>query len=211
MTRERKKPAEGSAYRQAFSFGVEGDLWVEAAGDAVAVRDSFDFAAGLQSYFHDGETEIPRALFTHRLMPEQFGREVAQFFFQHLGGVLAETLSLHLNDAVHFALAKLQIDEIDLRKQAEGHGRQVAEVTRERFGTPSTGIPSQWERRELGRAVRDALRSVGNARCRTLEKVAEKLRAEYPDKGPPNGEALRKLLGRHRLSWRELKSGRFIG
>ncbi len=210
MTRERQKPRAGAVWKQDYDFKVEGDLWIEVEGETVAVKDSFDFFAGLQTYYSDTATELERALFGRGVSPEQFARKVAEFFFQHLGVIFSQAVSLHLNDAVHHALRALSLDEIDLRAQAEIHGRQFAEESRKRFGVPLTGVPSPWERRELGRAVRVALRSLTNGR-RTLDQVAKKLRESHPDKAPPSGEALRKLLKRHDLSWRDLKSGRFIG
>lgn len=193
------------------------DLRMEAAAvvvhkgaEVVTVTFSYRVICGFPTDDVTERIELPLSEFTDDAQIIAFARAASAV----VGGTLLETFeaeaTLMFGDAVHFAAQHAGLPGVDLRKQAELHAQQTAERVRAGFSLPSTGIPSQWERKELARAVREVLRSVSNGRCRTLDKVAEKLREAHPGKGPPNGEALRKLLGRHDLSWRELKSGRLI-
>ena len=83
--------------------------------------------------------------------------------------------------------------------------------SKRRLGLKESGQPSRWERQELVHAVMDAQKElIKRERTVTYNSVTDILKITFPDKAPPTGEALRVLLARFKINWKELKSVQYF-
>ncbi len=96
-------------------------------------------------------------------------------------------------------------DVVDAPMLINEHLRETEYIMRLIYNEPRPGTRSKWTAITISREVRSALVEIRPSRLRTLENVAEKLKAKHPDKAPKSGEALRKLLTRLKVDWQKLK------
>jgi hypothetical protein len=126
-------------------------------------------------------------------------------FRTHLPFVVAHESSLHLADMMNLALDEFYLREIDRADIVNSHIKQTALRIRTLLKSPEPGQRSEWDRLELMHALRRVMHELP-ASQRTFEIVARKLREITKRETPGSGEALRKLISRFGLKWKELKA-----
>ncbi len=167
---------------------------------------------------HDGETielqlaerqdtmGAPVKLFQdNEQLNNWFGIAVQKLLF-HLPRVLVDETSASLRDQANAALNELKIEALDMKDIVDDHVRDTAERVKDTLGLQRMGQASPWTKFRLSRAIRREVVSMPKE-DRTLENVAKRLQFAYPDEAPASSEALRKLISRLKLNWRELRTG----
>lgn len=104
-------------------------------------------------------------------------------------------------------LNDLGIIKIDIPRFIEEVAAVRAKGVKLSMHLPLKGRYSKWTPSELTLAIRAALSLIPDHEKKDYENIAERLKKSHPDKAPKNGEALRALIRRSRLKWKELKSG----
>jgi len=182
-------------------------LALEKHESAVTLLHHLHYKDGFVTNDATGTNELAASLFKDEQSAERFAVLVNRVFTKTITSILVEELILTLNDVVHFALNELEIDPMDLRKQANAHVRQTKRLVTKRMGIERKGKKPLWNSSELARAVLTALDPIPKGE-RTLAGGAELMKEKYGDRVPENADGFRKLLERNNLSWRKLKNGR---
>jgi hypothetical protein len=192
-----------------FSVTIKGEIGVRREGDSISLIQKLEAISELRNgeMTLDGITKLPANLFTDEETVQQWTQLTADTFKGNLIEHLLHQTVLQLNDALHFSLDHLEIEPVALEDIVEKHIRNTASHLKHQFGLRDRGAQSKWERLELSRAVTRALRELKMNRP-TYANVAQILVRDYRDKAPPNGEALRKMLIRFKISWTSLIGGR---
>ncbi len=148
----------------------------------------------------------PVRLFQDNEQLQIWFRTAVQKLMFYLPRVLVEEMSMSLRDQTNAALNDLKIETLDMKDIVDDHVRDTAERVKDTLGLQRMGQPSPWTKFRLSRAIRREVVSMPKE-DRTLENVAKRLQSAYPDEAPASSEALRKLISRFELNWRELRTG----
>lgn len=127
-----------------------------------------------------------------------------RFYQKLLAEHLLRECQYFKTDATSFGLGADGFEKQNVRAIAESHAGETAIFLKKLFGLYDTGQRSEWTKKEMTRAVTQALRGIEPAK-RTYSAVANILKRTHSDKAPPSGDALRKLIGRFEINWKELK------
>jgi hypothetical protein len=126
----------------------------------------------------------------------------------------------HMDQVLGAALMRIRSEAFDVATRStkivkvtglEVHGALLKiedQEARERLNIRSPGQTSRWTVNELAGAVQEALESLP-AHEKTYPKVAALLKKSHPEKAPPSGQALRKLLQRKEIDWWKFKRGHY--
>lgn len=195
-------------------FGANGhDVKVE----LVLPRDS-ESESGLRIYF--AETGEPVRF------PNPVEKQAAITWTEKQAHIAARYLAEYFSDDLILTISKLlriatvygetssvereeQLATETMLREVEIWQRKETQVIKERLKARGPGQPSQWTRRDLMYALLDAqgeLQKLGKPM--TYETVREMLQQNYPGKTPATANALRLLLQRFRINWKQFKSAR---
>jgi hypothetical protein len=181
-----------------------------------------DDDVGIEVYFEEvgneeelikgrGQTfTFPRRRFSSTEERDKWIGATMHTFKQYISDAMMQEGRQHLTDSGNYHLAKTGIDPdpVDQRKLEEIHFGETGNRLMHYFHDldyPHVPRPrARWTQAEIDRAVRLVFSSLKNE-ARTYERVAEILLEKYPDKAPTTGDALRKLLERLEINWKELK------
>jgi hypothetical protein len=122
-------------------------------------------------------------------------------------GHLLHEAALLVSDVANEATNTLGIEPVDMQNTIQGHVRRTAEHLHQQFNIKRTGPALQWGGSELSFAVSKALKALPKSQ-QTYSGVVEMLKRSHDDKAPKTAEALRKMMSRFGLNWKEIKSGR---
>jgi hypothetical protein len=148
----------------------------------------------------------PVRLFQDNEQLQRWFRTAVQKLLFYLPRILVEEMSMSLRDQTNAALNELKIEALDMKDIVDDHVRDTTERVKDTLGLQRMGQPSPWTKFRLSRAIRREVVSMPKE-DRTLENVAKRLQSAYPDEAPASSEALRKLISRFELNWRELRTG----
>ena len=122
-------------------------------------------------------------------------------------GHLLHEAALLVGDVANEATKDLKIGSVDMQDTIQSHVRNTAGRLHQQFNVKRTGPALQWGGSELSFAVSKALKALPKSQ-QTYAGVVEMLKKSHDDKAPKTPEALRKMLGRFGLNWKEIKNGR---
>jgi hypothetical protein len=152
---------------------------------------------------------IPLKRFKSEQDIAEFVRAVRTRFEAYAPLLMAAQAAMYLNGCVDLqdneTFPRHPEDVVDAPMLITEHLRETEYIMRLIYNEPRPGTRSKWTAITISREVRSALVEIRPSRLRTLENVAEKLKAKHPDKAPKSGEALRKLLTRLKVDWQKLK------
>lgn len=147
---------------------------------------------------------FPMWLFSDGIQANEWAREVKMAFYNHLSEYLMLAASDHFLLVAYLILHKMGLGNVNISAAIDEIYQGRAQDEKRALRLPIKGQHSAWTTINLLFSVRRALDSLPKAR-RTLENVASKLKEYHPDIAPKNGEALRKLMERLEINWRDLK------
>jgi hypothetical protein len=124
-----------------------------------------------------------------------------------LDDALMGEASVHLDLITNVLLNDLGIVKIDVPGLLDEVSAARSRALKRSWHLPLKGRHSQWTPSELTIAVRSALDSIPENEKKDYENVAFKLQKSHPDKAPKSGDALRKLMSRLDVNWKDLKNG----
>ena len=134
----------------------------------------------------------------------------ATFATNHAEQILPELFSKvaerMMYESFHLALREMKVVRGNVMSVHKALLQDEHDAAKIRLSTPGRGQRSKWRTGELKYAVLSALDSLPPSHGRTYDNVAAVLQATHPAKAPRSGGALRVLLDRFRLDWKELKS-----
>ena len=190
-----------------FEINIGVRLSVEKGESTITFHHFFHYPDGRKRVKFPGKIELPVSLFKDEKTVDRFAALVNRTFTKDVPDAIAEEAMLCFFDVIYLALNELEIDSIDMRKQVNAHARETAKLVSKRLAVQRKGKKSEWESFELARAVITALNPLPKSE-RTLTKGLQVMKERHGERIPNSTEAFRKLLDRHQLNWRKLKSGR---
>jgi hypothetical protein len=153
------------------------------------------------------ETTIPLGLFKDEAQCREWCNEVARVYHETLSDALRGEAGVHLDLTMNTLLNDLGITKIDIPSLIDEVAAVRARGAKLSLHLPLKGRYSQWTPTELTLAVRAALSSMSDHEKKDYENVAFRLQKSHSDKAPKTGEALRKLMSRLDVKWKDLKTG----
>jgi hypothetical protein len=153
-----------------------------------------------------GTMDVPLSLFPNTQQVLFFMRKTPETFGEKLRSALVPEAMLHLRDIAGFVMMGDDPKLEDKKEIIADHLNKTGKRLKEAFDVPDKGQPSEWTKWDLKRTIKGIIKDLPK-QLRTYDKVAKKMQKDYADIAPVSGEALRKLVERFDLNWRELKSG----
>jgi hypothetical protein len=194
-----------------FDIAIKGNAYMTIEGDTVRIllrmepreKDTLrkQIAPEITS-----EARLDLSLFADRQQAQEWINATHTSFKSKLWDFLTQEAARLQSDIANQKLDALGIEEIDMRDIVEQHASKTEAHLREILKLQGIGNFSLWTRLDLTRDVRDALKWL-SGRDRNYEKVAARLQNLYGDKAPASAGALKQLLRRHKIDWKELKKG----
>jgi len=118
---------------------------------------------------------------------------------RHLQGLFEAARALHPDVSRETPISRIAELSFDALKE-------LLRRERRRRGERSPGQPSHWTREAIASAVAETLKELPGKHERTYSNVAVMLQKKFGDKAPKSGAALRVLLRRLDLDWKEIKN-----
>ncbi len=163
--------------------------------------------ASVKLNWKDG-VRVPRSLFKDADAFNKWAAAVSRSFNQALPGALLHEALLQAQTHANFQLNARGIEAMSESDLIEIHVRESKKRLKANFSAARNRQPkgqySQWNRLRLAQTIRDSL-SLLPKNQKTLPDVVAALKVSHPDLAPASGDALRKLLFRFSLNWKELK------
>lgn len=159
-----------------------------------------------QTHVQAGEP-IPLDIFKDVPQLNEFCSTVRRMYHETLPELLAIEAGQHLNLILNEVLNSQNILKIDMVAHIDNAGKRWAQRVKDSLSLPVRGRHSQWTPAELTFAIRAAMNLIPPHEKKDYENVAAKLKESHPEKAPKSGEALRALVKRSNLKWKDLKSG----
>jgi hypothetical protein len=153
-----------------------------------------------------GTMNVPLSFFPNAQQAFAVMRETPELFKDKLESALVPETMLHFGDVAGRVLMGYDPKLEDKKEIIADHLNKTAKRLKKAFDVPTKGQPSEWNARELTLAIKGIVKDLPK-QLRTYDKVAKEMQKDYADIAPASGEALRKLVERFDLNWRELKSG----
>ncbi|HEX8843073.1 MAG TPA: hypothetical protein VF791_00305 [Pyrinomonadaceae bacterium] len=220
----KKSPAKRAAKekqrtRKYYSASIISEPFYFADIDARLLRITFEVTTVDTRHSPTGETEaersetvtrettIPLDFFKDEAQCREWCNEVTRVYHETLSDALRGEAGIHFDLVTNMVLNDLGIVKIDLPGVIDGLAAMRAKGAKLSMHLPLKGRYSQWTPAELTLAIKAALRSIPEYEKKDYENVAARLKKSHPDKAPKSGDALRKLVGRLDLKWRDLKNG----
>ncbi len=190
-----------------FEINIGVRLSVEKGESTITFHHFFHYPDGRKRVKFPGKIELPVSLFKDEQTVDRFAALVNRTFTKDVPDAVAEEAMLCFFDVIYLALNELEIDSIDMRKQVNAHARETAKLVSKRLDVQRKGKKSKWDRSELAWAVVTALKPLPKSE-RTLAMGWRVMKERHGERVSDTPDAFRKLLERHNLDWRKLKSGR---
>ncbi len=141
---------------------------------------------------------VPESTFQNEAQAETWAVETFRSFRARLTAALVGEAVSVAGDEANAALHDHKIERIDMRDVMTRHLTETETRLRKRFALPKQGRPTQWTRLELLEALRLSASKLPKAE-RTIPRVFERLKENYPDLAPQNAAALRRALSRLKI------------
>ncbi|MDQ3821070.1 MAG: hypothetical protein M3362_25775 [Acidobacteriota bacterium] len=205
--------------RKIYSATIVSDISFVVDQKTETVNLMFWVRAQDSRYSFDGTLEAERAedknvsipfpmdIFKDSGQCEQWASKVRQVYHDTLSDALMGEAGEHLNLVTNLLLNDLNIARVDIPALIDEVAERRAMAAKRSLHLPMRGRYSQWTATELTLAVRAAIDSIPKHEKQDYDNVAARLQVTHPDKAPKTGDALRKLVGRLNLKWKDLKSG----
>ncbi len=126
-----------------------------------------------------------------------------ELFRAEAGPAILNNLGLLLMVAGNRALIETGPALVDKKGILQTYVSLTEKLMRERLGLEA-GRPSKWDADKLSKAIFDVMIESKDT-SRTYDMVAQKLREKYTDRGPKNGESLRKTVKLLGVDWKKIK------
>jgi hypothetical protein len=134
---------------------------------------------------------------------EQYIEKSMEIFAEHFQKRLKDLMKESAEEAVIKTVTEIKDVTRKEAKQLIKDALKIAtEKKKERMNAPNAGRPAEWSKDTLRKAVIDEIKKWKNEKRRdpTLNDIGKRL------KPPVKSDALRMLLVRHGLEWKELKN-----
>ncbi len=146
----------------------------------------------------------PASTFTDEAQARLWADQTFRSFRARSTAALLSEAALTLGDEANWVLDDLKIESMDMQNVAQTHIRGTTKRLQERFNLQRPGRQSQWDRLELMEAMKAVLNLLPE-QGHTIANAAARLKETHPDKAPESGDALRMIMRRQGISWRDLK------
>ncbi len=141
---------------------------------------------------------VPHATFQSEAQAEAWAHDTFRSFRARVTAALVGEAVSVAGDEANAVLTDHKIEHIDMRDVMVRHLKETETRLRKRFALPKQGRPTQWTRLELLEALRLSASKLPKAE-RTIPRVFERLKENYPDLAPQNAAALRRALSRLKI------------
>jgi hypothetical protein len=191
---------------QAFNLTIRADSTLQPVQDAFALKVT---VTAFRGSIPVGEAItnkiiVPASVFKDETQARVWAALAFRSFRARVTAAILEEASLTLGDEASWALDDLKIEQMDAPGVVQSHVRSTTKRLQERFNIQRPGRQSQWERLELMQAMKAALISLPKQE-RTIANAVSRLKETQPEKAPDTAEALRKIMKRQGIAWKDLK------
>jgi hypothetical protein len=199
-------PKRPSVRRFPFRLVIEGE--VEAARGRGSVELKIAAVAGddlgARGVLRAETTSLDLKMFDREEQADAFVEGATLVFRLLLPVALTEELYLCFVDALNLSANDSGVERVDAKLIIDQHLRKTEERLKKTLGAGTAGRKSQWTALQLTRAIKRALRALDAGEW-TYDRVAEKLREFDSDTAPSSGGALRQMIIRLGLNWKQIK------
>jgi len=195
-------------YTYPFNMGmqIEGEARLIIEGNRVRVR--LHLRNPLRTPFSQEfstEGELDRSLFADDQQINDWFVSSSSRFVSRLWDFLAREAARFHTDIGDQMLDDLKIEEINMRDIVKKHARETEKGLHDALKLQGLGKFSAWTRLDLIRVIRAAFSKLPKKE-HNYEAVAAWMKTSYPTTAPASGEALRQLVRRHTIDWKDLKT-----
>jgi hypothetical protein len=208
MTEEIKLPP--------FHFTIDGNASLVIEGrdtdyPTITLRNEFKCVHGFPTYTYNSETKIPSGISARLLADERLFdtwiNKTLQTVQESIPGLTTASAATSIAVALIAGIDKTGVDTFDVGEEVDSHVRVLARILKDDLNLSRPGQHSSWTRWELMQAVLDAQGRLLSLKQKvTYDSIAEVLKQTHPNEAPPTGNALRVLLRRFKISWKQVKS-----
>ncbi len=190
----------------AFNLTIRADSTLQTIQDAFALKVT---VTAFRGSIPIGEAitnkiVVPASVFKDEAQAQAWAAHAFRSFRARVTAAILEEATLTLADEANWALNDLKIEQMDAQEVVQNHLRGTTKRLQERLNIQRPGRQSQWERLELMQAMKAALTSLPEQE-RTIANAVERLKETHPEKAPDTANALRKILKRQGIAWKDLK------